>query len=288
LKRFVKTVFWSCAIGGIAAALSLTAPSEAKAYPAEYGVKVQVNDSIVAFPEAQPFIDPSGTLLVPIRNIAEKMGYKVDWAMSNSSISLKLSDGNKVISLKTGSTEANVNGKSIKTDVPPVLANGMTYVPLRFISESFGYMLQWDDANGVAIICQDGQYHAPAWYVPAKKTLADMVSDTSKYYIGIRYMWGGTTTNGFDCSGFVNYVFDQYGIDLPRTSKSMYDTAGTRTVGLAPGDLVFFNIGKGTTHVGIYLGNDQFISATSSSGIKIDSITSNYWGSKFIGANRVV
>src|SRR5690606_36675115 len=99
LKRLFKTVIWSCAIGGIAAALSLVSPSDAKAYPAEYGVKVQVNDSILAFPEGQPFIDASGAMQVPIRIIAEKLGYKVDWAMGEAgSISLKLDNSTQQIS----------------------------------------------------------------------------------------------------------------------------------------------------------------------------------------------
>jgi peptidoglycan DL-endopeptidase LytE len=289
LKRFMKTVIWSFAVGGFAAALSFSAPSEAQASAAaDYGVKLQVNDSLVWFPESSPFLNASGTLLVPIRAVAEKMGYHVDGVVEGSNVSLKLSDSKNTVTFKTGSTEAVVNGKPIKMDTAPLFSGGTTFVPLRFLSESFGYIVQWDDANAVAIIGQDGNYHSPAWYAPPKKTQSDLLLETAQTYIGVRYMWGGTTPGGFDCSGFVNYVYDQYGIDLPRTSRSMYDSVGTSTVGLAPGDLVFFNIGKVTTHVGIYLGDERFVSATTSRGVQIDSLSSGYWGSRFIGAKRVM
>ncbi|WP_246067120.1 C40 family peptidase [Paenibacillus koleovorans] len=288
MKRLVKTVAGLLAAGGIAAVLMTAAPNQADAYEAEYGVKVQINDALVAFSEAGPFIDSTGTLQVPIRQVAEKMGYNVSYAMQDEQVSVTLNDGKSTISLKTGTQAAKLSEKAIKLTAAPLFQNSTTYVPLRFVTESFGYIVQWDDENGVAIICQDGQYHAPAWYVPPKKTTADWIADTAQQYIGIRYMYGGTTPSGFDCSGFVNYVFDKYGIDLPRTSRGMYDTVGARTVGLEKGDLVFFTIGKSTTHVGIYLGDQLFISSTSSGGIKIDSIVDSYWGPKFIGAKRVL
>ncbi|MDF2670125.1 MAG: cell wall lytic, partial [Paenibacillus sp.] len=181
MKRFFKTVIWSCAIGGVAAALSLASPTDAKAYPAEYGVKVQVNDSIVTFPEGGPYMDQTGSMLVPIRTVAEKLGYKVDWLLDkDSSVNLKISNSTRLISLKTGTTEADVNNQKMKLDAAPVVSNGVTYVPLRFIAESFGYIVQWDEPNGVAIICQDGQYHAPAWYVPPQVTRADMLAQMSQ------------------------------------------------------------------------------------------------------------
>lgn len=288
MNNLFRTVAYSCATLGLAALLYASTPSEASAAPVDMSVKLQVNDSLVAFPEAGPMMSPAGTLLVPLRVVAEQMGYKVDWAMEGANIKLKLSDVKRSISLQTGSSDAVVNSQPVKLETAPAIVNNTTYVPLRFISESFGYLVQWDNANQLAIIGQDGKYHAPAWYAPPKKSTSDLLLETAQTYIGIRYMWGGTTPAGFDCSGFVNYVFDQYGLDLPRTSRDMYDNAGFQTVGLVPGDLVFFNIGKVTTHVGIYMGDERFISATTSRGVQIDSLNSSYWGSRFIGAKRVM
>lgn len=290
MKHLGKTVILSCAVW--AAGMGFTSP-QAQAYPLEYGVKVQVNDSLIQFAEASPFIDGKGVMQVPIRDVAERLGCKVDWRMDGSAVEVTIRSESRSITLKTGSADAWVNGKAMKMESPALFQGGKVFVPVRFVSESFGYMVQWDNNNGIAIICQDGKYHAPAWYAPVKPATAAAslnarLVDTAKNYIGVRYVYGGTSTNGFDCSGFVNYVFSQYGIDLPRTSRGMYDYAGTSVTALQPGDLVFFNISKSTTHVGIYLGNDQFISATTSRGVKIDSLASNYWGSRYIGAKRVL
>ncbi|MGZ9586737.1 C40 family peptidase [Paenibacillus marinisediminis] len=108
--------------------------------------------------------------------------------------------------------------------------------------------------------------------------------------LGIDYKYGGTTTKGFDCSGFVGYVFDKYEIDLPRTSSGMYDE-GTKVKKseLRPGDLVFFNTsGKGVSHVGIYVGDNKFAHASTSKGTRIDSLSMDYYENRYVGAKRIL
>lgn len=289
LKQMFKAVILSCAVWAAGAALSSTS---AHAYPAQYGVKVQVNDSLVSFPEKAPFIDGSGDMQVPLRNVAEQMGYQVDWSKDGADIQIVLRSSNRTIKLKTGSKDSVVNDKSMTMSSPALFKDGTTFVPVRFISESFGYMVQWDNNNGIAIICKDGKYHSPAWWAPAQPQAPSpsaKLIEAAKKLQGIPYHWGGTSTAGFDCSGFVNYVFNQQGVELPRTSREMLAQSGSSVPSsqLKQGDLVFFTIGS-IDHVGIYLGNDAFISATSSRGIHIDSLSSNYWGSKYVGAKRIL
>lgn len=119
----------------------------------------------------------------------------------------------------------------------------------------------------------------------------DSILTTAEQYIGVKYQWGGTSpSTGFDCSGFVYYVFKQNGITLPRISRDQY-TVGTYVSfeNLRPGDLVFFSFaGNGVVdHDGIYVGNGQFINASSSKGVTIYSI-GPYWKSVYVGARRVI
>jgi peptidoglycan DL-endopeptidase LytE len=111
----------------------------------------------------------------------------------------------------------------------------------------------------------------------------------AKTLIGKPYKWGGTTPTGFDCSGFVYYVFQKsQGITLPRTTSLLYSNTGLKVSSPAKGDLVFFNTsGKGVSHVGIYIGNGQFISATSSKGITITDMNNSYWKPKYLGAKTL-
>ena len=141
----------------------------------------------------------------------------------------------------------------------------------------------------------------PAIKVPAKKVAdkskktfsganVNAIISTAQTFIGVPYVFGGTTPSGFDCSGYVQYVFKMHGFDIPRLADEQYTfgKAVTRSQ-LKAGDLVFFTTyASGASHCGIYIGNGKFLHASSSKGVKIDSLDSEYWKPRFIGARKVV
>lgn len=107
---------------------------------------------------------------------------------------------------------------------------------------------------------------------------------------GISYKWGGTTENGFDCSGFTLYVFNQWGYNLPHYSKGQADIGiAVSKDDLRRGDLVFFNTsGSGISHVGIYLGNDSFIHSSSNNGVTVDKLSESYYEKRYVTARRIL
>ncbi|WP_418724955.1 C40 family peptidase [Dysosmobacter sp.] len=126
---------------------------------------------------------------------------------------------------------------------------------------------------------------------------SDIVA-TAKQYLGVRYVYGGASPSGFDCSGFTMYIYKQYGYSLPHTATGQWQSGlGTRIWGISalqPGDLVFFNdparnAGKPCSHAGIYIGNGQFIhsSSSSSGGVIISDLTSGYYNTYFVGGIHV-
>jgi len=106
--------------------------------------------------------------------------------------------------------------------------------------------------------------------------------------LGTPYAWAGSSLSGFDCSGFIYYVYNEAGISLPRTSSTGYYSRSFYVNNPQPGDLVFFadTYQKGISHLGIYLGNNQFIHA-GDNGVEISSLNETYWKSHFDGFKRL-
>ncbi|MBA5791213.1 C40 family peptidase [Flavobacterium sp. xlx-214] len=124
--------------------------------------------------------------------------------------------------------------------------------------------------------------------------LTEQLMNVASDYQGIRYQWGGMSRNGMDCSGFVKTAFNQFKIDLPRTSKEMASRGERVSASEAkPGDLIFFKNGgsRVINHVGIVIevnGDDiKFIHSATSKGVSINSTKEAYYSRGFVQINRV-
>ena len=152
-------------------------------------------------------------------------------------------------------------------------------------------------ARWVALVCATvtvsacaGQRPKPR-VTPPSGALGLAIVRTAESLLGAPYRNGGTDPRGFDCSGYVGYVFAQHGWLLPRDVRRQWQTGREidRTA-IRASDLLFFSTtGPGATHVSIAIDRGRFIHAPSSRGVvRVESLSSAYWSRRFVGARRVV
>ena len=130
----------------------------------------------------------------------------------------------------------------------------------------------------------------PSVVAPSVPVAPSAIVGTAMKLRGVPYRNGGSDPSGFDCSGFVQWVFARNGVLLPREVREQY--AAGQQIDLRDvhaGDLVFFQtVSRGASHVGVVIGADQFVHAPSSTGVvRVERFTTNYWARRFVGARRV-
>jgi cell wall-associated NlpC family hydrolase len=141
--------------------------------------------------------------------------------------------------------------------------------------------LGWVRKEDVTVRTADFSYPATT----RKKTV-----EVGKRFLGVPYLWGGTTPLGFDCSGLVQLVCKMNGINLPRDADMQFMVGKPIEIkDLQPADLVFFsNANSGITHVGMFVGDGEFIHASGkANGVTITSLSDPYYQSILVGARRV-
>lgn len=138
------------------------------------------------------------------------------------------------------------------------------------------------NTDGVAWVVDEND---PTAYSPA----GEQIAACARQYLGCAYVYGGETPSGFDCSGFVQYVYAQLGYTVHRTATAqLADGYSVPYDSMLPGDIIYFGYGSTASHVGIYLGNGEFIHAqNSSTGVVITALSDPYYASRFLCAHRV-
>jgi hypothetical protein len=176
---------------------------------------------------------------------------------------------------------------------------------LPFLGESGQWYLVRLPSNDVGRIAREAVYPSPTEQpliqsrqapVPLdSREIRDQrhnIVETARGFLGIVYVWGGTTPKGFDCSGLSYFVYKLNGIELPRVSWLQFGANAGKPIGkthLEHGDLVFFTTyKKGPSHVGIYIGDNQFIHASPSKGVTISDLDEPYFRSRYLGAKTVL
>ncbi|MEH7384838.1 LysM peptidoglycan-binding domain-containing protein [Bacillus sp. JJ1521] len=225
-------------------------------------------------------------------SIAQRANITVDQIMKSNNLTSSMIYVGQT--LKLGNTQAapqqNVAGATYTVKAGDTLygiarTNNMSVTELKNINK-----LSSDTLSIGQVLKVTKNAQAESNVQNRDQVLKELVSD-SYNFIGIPYLWGGTTTDGFDCSGFIYFMHSRHGIDIPRNTSAGYYTMGTSVskADLQPGDLVFFavnNTGQ-ISHVGFYVGNNEFISATTSKGIAVVSLDNPYWSKYYVGAKRV-
>ncbi|AGB83233.1 spr peptidase [Serratia sp. FGI94] len=143
-----------------------------------------------------------------------------------------------------------------------------------------------NDKGGLLLQASQDEFEAMVRNVDIKSKILDQYAD----WKGVRYRLGGESKRGIDCSAFVQRTFrEQFGMDLPRSTYQQEDMGKkVQRSKLRPGDLVLFRSGSTGRHVGIYLGNDQFVHASASNGVMISKLTNVYWNKRYHEARRVL
>lgn len=140
--------------------------------------------------------------------------------------------------------------------------------------------------NGLLLQASQDEFEAMVRNVDIKSKIMDQYAG----WKGVRYRLGGETKRGIDCSAFVQRTFrEQFGMDLPRSTYKQGDMGKKiQRTKLRAGDLVLFRAGSTGRHVGIYLGNDKFVHASTSSGVTISSLADNYWDKRYREGRRLL
>jgi cell wall-associated NlpC family hydrolase len=130
--------------------------------------------------------------------------------------------------------------------------------------------------------------------VPDEKEMRDRILSEFARWEGVKYKLGGASKKGIDCSSLMQEIYhaafaDTLNTRLPRTTaRQISHGVGTKRADLRPGDLVFFSMTRAERHVGVYIGDGEFIHASTSQGVKISSLQNDYWVKRYTTARRVI
>jgi cell wall-associated NlpC family hydrolase len=253
---------------------------------------------------------------VSLSDVAQAANYHGVWLHDGS---YAIGEHDPIWIFRTGESVGTKAGKEIQMSAPAVKESNRLYIPVSALSSLFSQDLTMQShsssisfmqraiAGGTGAAGAD-QSFADAQASPDRGGMlkitstgdADTVIEDGRKFLGVRYEFGTGNydeTGNFDCSSFVQYLFDKVGVSLPRTAREQaQDGKSISRVQLQKGDLMFFTVpgrfksGKTPGHVGIYMGGGKMLhsSPAPEDGVQISDINSAYWKQTFLFAKRVL
>lgn len=196
-----------------------------------------------------------------------------------------------VSSLTVSATSQTATAPIARSFMKPVIVATSTMTSETY-TETVRKQMQWivivEVKEEIDVTVIDTAQVAEAPKQQVSRSDSSSLIDNALSLVGVPYAFGGTSRRGFDCSGYVQYVFKGSGISLPRTSSSQFNVGSSISRDqIQVGDLVFFTTySSGASHVGISIGEGKFIHA-SNSGVRISSLSESYYAGRYYGARRV-
>ena len=164
-----------------------------------------------------------------------------------------------------------------------VLLSGLFFISCGVVKRG---TIPWEDTT----IVDGARASVPLNYSKSERELRGKLDDAFANWKGTRYVLGGTNSRGIDCSAFIQIVYKDYlGVPLPRTTREQMKVGSSvRKRNIKIGDMVFFKTGRDTFHVGIMINGEQFMHASTSSGVTISNLQNQYWVSTYLTTRRIL
>ncbi|AHV97169.1 C40 family peptidase [Paenibacillus sabinae] len=254
------------------------------------------------------FTDSAGKTWIPLEPAVKSLGYRMEEKPADGGYA-KIGYSDVMYKVRAGSPKAFSLGKSCTLPEAPMRRDGKIYITPASLSKLVQSKVSWNPGNGEISIDtpregnEDGQQSAtaPGKLIRIRSLSSDQADELISYakkYLGVPYDFGAAPyeeSKKFDCSSFTRHVFKKFGVDLPRLAKDQ-DNVG-RSVSrdeLQPGDLIFFTVpGRFENdaipgHVGIYIGDGEFIHTWGAPGVQISKLDSGYWKNVILRMRRVL
>lgn len=258
--------------------------------------------------EKSPITDSQGKYWIPLKPAVASIGYRMkdDTAYGGN---VKVGYSDVMFMLRPGSKQVTSLGQKLTLPDPPERRKGEIYITPRALSKLLQTEVGWNKSSGeinivtpsdkdTALKIQQTDEAKPFRIQSLSATDSQELVSYAKKYLGVPYDFGTgpyEETKKFDCSSFTRHVYKKFGVDLPRLAKDQ-DNLGRRVTRneLVTGDLIFFTVpGRFKSdaipgHVGIYIGNGQFIHTWGDPGVQISDLDSGYWSNVILHMQRIL